>query len=296
MRALSLFLFGLKADLPSTLKGLVRLTQARAALADLSARFGEFSFPLTLPATRDNARIFGVGGLHPLGLDKFRRVDYPFELRCGGEILFGTFRLTSMRNGYTGNLIGAGSGWAVGIGEKKLPDLQLAPIAYDGSQLEAILALDCDTSDVQFPLLSFGNYFAPPQLATQPDGSQEEQSLPAQALIGHPLSADDYAPSVYYPTYRGPPSPMRAGRSPAACSMSRSGARRSSPRPARTWTRPGPGARCCRPQPIMAGRPCGPTAITMPTRWAPAASTAIRPWAGTRPARYASCRCPRPAS
>lgn len=197
MRALSLAIYGLLADLPSVTKGLIRLTQARAALAELSSRFGEFSWPITLPATRDNARIFGVGALHSLGLDKFRAVDYPFELRCEGEIFSGLFRLTSMRGGYTGNLIGAGSSWASEIGDKKLTELKLAPIRYDGSQLEAILAKNCDETDIQFPLLSFGNFFAPPQLATQRDGSQKEESLPAQALIDHPLSVDDYAPSVY---------------------------------------------------------------------------------------------------
>lgn len=197
MRDLSLYILGLLADLPATTKGLIRLTQARAALADLAARYGEFSWPLTLPPTRNNARIFGVGALHPLGLDKFRRVDFPFELRCEGEIFTGIFRLTSIRGGYTGNLIGAGATWSTDIGDKKLTDLGLAPVDYDGSQLDAVLDLDCDATDVQFPLLGFGNFFAPPVPATQPDGSTEDESLPAGGLLDYPLSVDDYPPSVY---------------------------------------------------------------------------------------------------
>ncbi|MDO7849008.1 hypothetical protein Q5H92_21770 [Hymenobacter sp. M29] len=198
MRALSLSFFGLQADLPTVTKGLIRLTQARAALAELSGRNGEFSWPITLPPTRNNARIFGVSALHSLGLDKFTTVDFPFELRCAGEIFTGTFRLTSMRAGYTGNLIGTAYSCPAEIGDKKLTDLKLAPVAYDGSQLESILALDCDGSDIQFPLLSFGNFYAPPRPVTQLDGTEKDESLPAQALIDYPLSVDDYAPSVYY--------------------------------------------------------------------------------------------------
>lgn len=198
MRAIHLTIAGLPVDLPAATKGLVRLTQARAALAELSSRFGEFSWPITLPDTRNNARIFGVGALHPLGLDKFRTLDYSFELRCEGEIFTGNFRLTSLRSGYTGNLIGAGAAWSSEIGDKMLTDLKLAPVDYDGTQLEAILAKDCDASDIQFPLLSFGNFFAPPTSVTKNDGTKEDQSLPAQALIDYPLSVDDYLPSVYF--------------------------------------------------------------------------------------------------
>ncbi|HEX8656115.1 MAG TPA: hypothetical protein VF690_01195, partial [Hymenobacter sp.] len=159
---------------------------------------GEFSWPLTLPATRDNQRIFGVNALHSLGLDKFRGVDYPFELRVEGETFAGNFRLTAMRNGYTGNLIGEGTSWATALGDKKLTDLQLAPVRYDGSQLEEILEKDCDETDIQFPLLSFGNFYRPPYLATQKDGTQVEESYPPQATLFYPLSVDDYLPSVYY--------------------------------------------------------------------------------------------------
>ncbi len=198
MRPLSLAILNRVADLPLKSKGLIKLTQARATLADLGSRFGEFSWPLTLPATRTNARIFGVGALHPLALDKFRRTDYPFELRCDGEIFTGIFRLTSMRGGYTGNLIGAGASWATEIGDKKLTELNFAPVSYNGAQLEATLALDCDATDIQFPLLSFGNFYHPPVLTTQRDGSEEEQSRPASAVLDWPLSVDDYLPSVYY--------------------------------------------------------------------------------------------------
>lgn len=198
MRAIFLSILGLPVDLPTVTKGLIRLTQARSALAELSGRNGEYSWAMTLPATRDNARIFGVSALHSLGLDKFRTVDFPFELRCDGEIFTGIFRLTSMRNGYTGNLIGSAYSWANEIGDKKLTDLKLGKVTYNGAQLESFFELDCDSSDIQFPLLSFGNFYAPPRLIQQPDGSEEEQSLPAQALIDYPLSVDDYAPSVYY--------------------------------------------------------------------------------------------------
>lgn len=197
MRPIKFIIAGLLADLPGSTKGLVKLTQARATLAELNARFGEFSWPLTLPPTRTNAKIFGVDALHVLGLDKFRSIDYPAELRCDGEIFAGTFRLSAVKMGYVGNFIGAGASWTTDIGDKKLTDLKLAPVAYDGSQLEAILAKTCDETDIQFPLLSFGNFFFPAQPVAQPDGTTEDESLPAQALLSWPLSVDDYLPSIY---------------------------------------------------------------------------------------------------
>jgi hypothetical protein len=199
VRDILLDLNGRRADLPPNLKGLFRLTQGRATLADLAARRGEYSWPLSLPATRNNARIFGVNATHGLGIDKFRTVDYAFELRCEGEIFLGTFRLTAISAAaYTGTLLGAGFSWAQLLGEKKLTDLQFDAISYDGTQLETILAQDCDTTDVQFPLCSFGNFYHPPVEETQADGSKKEVSLPGQALLSWPMAVDDYAPGVYY--------------------------------------------------------------------------------------------------
>jgi hypothetical protein len=200
MRPLSLTLNGQPADLPTTTKGLVKLTQTRAALADPSARVGEYSFPLTLPPTRTNAVLFGPDKLHELGLGKFGfYIDYAYELRVGGEVFAGVFRLTSLKNGYTGTLIGEGLSWALLLGDKKLTELEFTPIDYDGSQLEAILALDCDATDLQFPLVAYGNFFAPPETRTLPDGSTEEVPAPPSARLTYPLAVDDYLPSVYYP-------------------------------------------------------------------------------------------------
>ncbi|WP_310394144.1 hypothetical protein [Hymenobacter sp.] len=198
MRSLTLLLAGLPADLPAQTRGLVRLTQARAPLGDLGARVGEYSWPLTLPPTRGNARIFGVDALHPAGLDKFRALDYPFELLVGGQRLAGTFRLSALRGGYTGALLGAGTAWGQLLGEKTLPELGFAPVAYDGSQLEAIQALDGDQTDLQFPLIAYGNFYAPPRLTTGPDGTSELVSLPPQARLLFPLAVDDCPPCVYY--------------------------------------------------------------------------------------------------
>jgi hypothetical protein len=199
MRQIWLFINGQAVDLPASTKGLVKFSQASAALSDVAARVGEFSFPFTLPPTRRNAQVFGVDKLHPLALNKFGYyTDYAYELRAGGQLFNGTFRLTSLKNGYTGTLLGEGLSWAVLLGDSKLTDLEFAPIDYDGTQLEYILTQDCDATDVQFPLVAFGNFFSPPTTRTLPDGSTEEVPSPPGALLDYPLSVDDYPPGVYY--------------------------------------------------------------------------------------------------
>ncbi|MDO7846479.1 hypothetical protein Q5H92_08930 [Hymenobacter sp. M29] len=199
MRDILLYLNGRRADLPPNLKGLFRLNK-EGSLGDLAVRLGEYSLPISLPATRGNLRIFGVNANHVLAIDKFRTVDYPFELRCDGEVLLGTFRLTAISAAaYTGTLLVAGYSWAQLLVDKKLTDLQFDAISYNGTQLETILGQSCDATDVQFPLCSFGNFFHPPAEETQPDGSKKEVSLPAQALFSWPMAVDDYAPGVYYP-------------------------------------------------------------------------------------------------
>jgi hypothetical protein len=199
MRDILLYLNGRRADLPPVFKSLFRLTQSRAALADLTARKGEYSWGISLPATRNNMRIFGVNATHVLGIDKFRTVDYAYELRCAGEIFLGTFRLSAISaTAYSGQLQGAGFSWAQQLADKKLTELQFDAISYNGSQLETILAQNCDATDVQFPLCSFGNFFHPPGEETQADGRKKEVSLPGQALLSWPMAVDDYAPGVYY--------------------------------------------------------------------------------------------------
>ncbi|MGI4834634.1 MAG: hypothetical protein ACRYFK_14355 [Janthinobacterium lividum] len=199
MRPLTLLLSGQPADLPATTKGLVKLSQASATLADVAARVGEYSFPLTLPPTRRNAGIFGAAKLHPQGVGKFGYFsDYPYELRVGGQVFTGTFRLTSLKNGYVGSLIGAGLSWALLLGDTKLTDLAFPTLAYDGSQLASILALGCDETDVQFPLVAFGNFYHPPLTQVKADGTTEDVPAPAAAVLDWPLSVDDYPPGVYY--------------------------------------------------------------------------------------------------
>jgi hypothetical protein len=198
MADISLTLRGKPVDLPANPRNLVRLTQARAGLSDLTARIGEYSWPLTLPATRHNAGVFGPARLHPLGLGKFGAdTDFDFVLTCGGEVFTGIFRLASLKDGYTGQLRMDGFSWAELLGERLLTDLQFRPIPYDGSQLESIQLLNCDTSDVQAPLIAWGNFFHPPVTKTFLDGSTEEESLPASNLLAYPLAVDDYPLCVY---------------------------------------------------------------------------------------------------
>jgi len=184
-------------DLPSTLRGLVKLTQAANALSDLDTRVGEFSWPVTFPLTRKNRQIFEQKQ-HAQGLDKFRSTDYRYFMRVGGEQFAGTFRLLSIKNGFTGNLIGEGFGWALDLKEKKLNELRFAEVSYDGTQLEAILQKDNLASDIQFPLIAYGNFFAPPSSKTNKEGEVEEVDTPPAAVISYPLSVDDYYYSVYY--------------------------------------------------------------------------------------------------
>lgn len=185
---------GKTVDLPPTTRGLVRLNKSVAALTDLDTRTGEYSWPLTLPNTRRNAGIFGQI-LHPQTLDKFVLASFPFVLSAGGVVWRGIFNLTGLRGGYTGTLSTENLGWATGLGEKKLPELTtLEAVAYDGTQLETLLQGDCDTQDLQFPLVAYGNFFSPP--TTDDEGNE----VPSAALqvIDTPLAVDDYAPSVYY--------------------------------------------------------------------------------------------------
>ena len=199
MRPLTLTINGQVADLPASTKGLVKLSQARAALGQVDARIRSYSFPFTLPATRANAGLFGVDKLHPQSLGKFGPyTDYASELRAGGESFAGTFRLTSLRNGYTGTFIGEGISWNLLLGDSKLTDLVFTPVAYDGSQLEQVLGKNCDASDVQFPLVAYGNFFSPPTTQIQPDGTTKEVPASPAAVLDYPLAVDDYPPSVYY--------------------------------------------------------------------------------------------------
>jgi len=199
MRPLTFTINGLPTDLPANLKGLVKLSQLRAQLADVAARVGEFSFPLTLPPSRRNQLAFGSAKLHPQALGKFGLyTDYAYELRVVGQVFAGTFRLSGLKNGYTGSLIGAGLSWALLLGDTKLTDLEFTTVDYDGSQLESILALDCDATDLQFPLVAYGNFFAPPTTRPAADGSSEEVPAPPSALLRYALAVDDYPPSVYY--------------------------------------------------------------------------------------------------
>lgn len=199
MRPLSLTINGQPADLPASLKGLVKLQQARALLADLAARWGVGALSVTLPASRINQGIFGVDKLHAQGRNKFGfYTDYAAEVRSGGELFAGTFRLTSLKNGYTGTFIGDMRSWAVLLGDKKLTDLRFPLVDYDGSQLESTLGLDCDATDLQFPLVAYGNFFAPPETRTLPDGTSQEVPAPPSAMLTYPMSVDDYPPGVYY--------------------------------------------------------------------------------------------------
>ena len=200
MRTYMLSINGQLVDLPANLRGLVRLDQARSALSDLGGRIGEGTrWPLTLPDTRPNSKTFGPARLHPIALDKFGlNTDFAYRLECSGEVFTGTFRLTSLKAGYTGNLIGDGFSWAVLLGEKKLPDLQVPGITYTGAQLETIQQQTCDTSDVQAPLISWGNFFHPPLIVTNIDGTTEEQSMAPGPLLSYPLAIDDWPLCLYY--------------------------------------------------------------------------------------------------
>ncbi|TGE08259.1 hypothetical protein [Hymenobacter fodinae] len=197
MREIFLEIDGKIADLPANLKGIIRLMQAQNALADIDTRSGEYSYPLTLPLTRRNCAIFGQKQ-HAQTLDKFVKTDYSYSLRVGSEHFRGTFRLSNLKNGFGGNLLGEGYSWALALGERKLNELEFPLVEYDGSQLEQILSQGCDETDLQFPLLSFGNFFIPAGTRTNRNGEQEDAPVPAQAVIGYPLSVDDYYPGVYY--------------------------------------------------------------------------------------------------
>ena len=183
-------------DLPASLKGVFRLQNLVAALQELETRTGEYAWPLTLPFSRRNDAVFGQIR-HAAALDKFAGA-YTFRLRVGGQQWAGVWRLLSLKNGYQGQLIMDGFGWALALGQKKLTDLTTLPaVEYDGTQLESILAKTCDETDVQFPLMSFGNFFSPPRQQVQSDGSTADAPSSAAPIIDYPLSVDDYYPAVY---------------------------------------------------------------------------------------------------
>ncbi|MDF7810759.1 hypothetical protein [Hymenobacter sp. YC55] len=197
MRAIYLEIDGQVVDLPANSKGLIKLMQAQNALAELETRVGEYSWPLTLPLTRRNCIVFEQKQ-HPQTLDKFSKTDYSYFLRCDSEVFYGTFRLSSIKNGFTGQLLGEGFSWALALANKKLTDLRFAEVEYNGSQLEAIQALTCDQTDIQFPLVSYGNFFIPASTTTNQEGEEEEIPTPPQATLSYPLSVDDYYYGVYY--------------------------------------------------------------------------------------------------
>jgi len=193
MEDIRLYINGQLADLPADAARQIRLSKGGAEAADPDARSGDHSYSLTLPPTRRNHAIFGNRAQLPV-VDKFRTAaPYTALLEVGAKpLLLGAFQLAGIRGGYTGRLVSEEVDVFTLLGEKTLRDLQgFAPWHYRGQyDFPALLQATAADSPVCFPLVAYGNFFAP--------AGEGEPDIAPSARILVALELDDYTPSVFY--------------------------------------------------------------------------------------------------
>lgn len=188
--ALQLFLNGAPVDLPTDAADQVRINGAANDVSKLDSRINERSYPLTLPPTRRNDTFFKAARAH-LTPSKWGLGELPARLIAAGADVLDAGAVCRLQGagpqGYEVLLYSAGVPLGEALAAKNLRDLSLATRAYTGvSDLEALIAGDSETEILAAPLISYGNFFAPPMLSTPPLN-----------YIDSPLLLDDYVLSAW---------------------------------------------------------------------------------------------------
>lgn len=197
MDLIELYLNDLLTDLPEGVGRLLRMSKPGTDAAALGSRGAETSYTLTLDYTRQNDRIF-AHHRDPQTTDKFApAAPYVARLYVNGNLFFrGLWQLTSIKNGYAGKLVSEEVDVFSAIGTKSLQELRFAPFGYQGRHgFDERLKLSPADTDVQFPLVAYGNFYQPGAGA-----GADEQTVPASASVAGaaPLEVDDYLPSVSF--------------------------------------------------------------------------------------------------
>jgi len=193
MQDVKLYINDVLVDLPADVARQLRLSKGGTDAANIEARTADQSYSLTLPFTRVNHALFSDhADLQTTG--KFFSVSpYRARLEANGKpILSGGWKLQAIKAGYQGLIYSDEVDVFALIGEKTLRQLTgFAPVAYKGQHnFTGFLGKSSRESDVCFPLVAYGNFFAPEVT--------EGVDVAPSALISAPIEVDDYTPSVYY--------------------------------------------------------------------------------------------------
>ena len=192
MQDIRLYINDTLVDLPQDTARQLRLSKGGTDAADLESRTADQSYTLTLPFTRTNDALFQNADVQTTG-KFFTPSPYRARLEAGGRpLLSGGWRLSGIKGGYQGLIYADEVDVFAQIAEKTLRDIStFAPVFFRGGHDFAdLLEKDNTESDICFPLVAYGNFFAAP--------ASGERDVPAGPYIKDPLEIDDYTPSVYY--------------------------------------------------------------------------------------------------
>ena len=192
MTRIEFFLEGQLADIASVKDLGLRFSTVLTDAASLDKRGGTFSYTLKLPVTSRNERIFKYAAqLSTVG--KFSRPALACQIYIDGHLdAVGLFRLRSVGpDGYQGEVYSDDISWSVAMEDLSLRDLKGIPDhpfsgVFGLNTFEWYLLGNKPDSFIQFPLISYGNFF---------NGTAPDEYAAAEI---EEISFDDYPPSFYY--------------------------------------------------------------------------------------------------
>lgn len=158
---------------------------------DIQTRFGEFSYRMRLPSTKNNNRIFN-NIKHKDTTNRFRINKTEVSVFLHSDLLFSAVLLFvgDNRQGYICNLVSKMSLFIDEIENKSLKDIQSIPdieFDYEATIIDHVNQnmLSSDETDYQFPLMFYSTFKAPPNLV---DGNTDVWGFdffPNRALQNH---------------------------------------------------------------------------------------------------------------
>ena len=194
MRRQELYINGELVDLPGENALPVRLKTIVTDSNNPDARGGTFTYTIRIPLTSRNAQVFEhIDDLQVI--DTFNRgyhyvVDYFVDsfLELSGRLVV---RGVAPDGYVEGEIYSDDIAWATQIDDKSLRDIKsLGSIPFTGVlgtyTFNHYLGLDIDATPLQFPMVSYGNYF---------------YGLAAEGVVSNQVyeqAFDDFPPSVYY--------------------------------------------------------------------------------------------------
>lgn len=163
-----------RADLKSGSEAGISINKSVSDIVNLSKRSGSFTYTISLPKTKTNRRIFQ----HADQIDKrnifARNKPMVGQIRLNDILVFkGSVRLISTsESDFKINITGNDISWTDLIKDKKLTDLNLDTVPFIGATdlyptfspansvgQDNIWTGTNETYDIQFPIVSYGNFF-----------------------------------------------------------------------------------------------------------------------------------------